>query len=291
MSWLDFLKRREQRGEQRPARELPVIRTGGVQSAAGAPIVGRRRLPDDPEARARRKARLEQRVLDLRYDIQQAQGALEEPNRWTERIAELDDAIAQAGRDIATIRGSVPEAPGIPLPAWPMAVEALRPAEPAEVRLRIGEVPLRYVEEVDWAERGHQKAPVQLRRVEGDLDRLMPKSVPAERRDELREHLGHGLSTLVEDLRERALDGQPLPELTLADLATPCPECGGWRDLRGRCPACQQRDWQIAALEDDIRRLRKERGDTIEEMQTLRDRLPLLRRRLAEAEAEAANAE
>lgn len=290
MSWLDFLKRRDQLDEHQPARELPMIHTGGVQSAAGAPIVGRRRLPDDPEARARRKARLEQRVLDLRYDIQQAEGALDEPNRWSERMAELDAAIDQAGRDIAAIRDARPEAPGVPLPAWPVTVEALRAAEPADIRLRVGDVPLRYVEEIDWAERGHQKAAGQLQRTEGDLDRLMPDVTPADRRDQLREHLAHGLSTLVEDLRERALDGRPLPELTLADLARPCVACGGWRDLRDRCPACQQRQWQIEALEADTRRLRKERGDTLEEMQTLRDRLPLLHRRLADAEANAAAA-
>jgi len=39
-----------------------------------------------------------------------------------------------------------------------------------------------------------------------------------------------------------------------------------------------------------VRRLRKERVETLEEMQTLRDRLPLLRRRLADAEVEAARA-
>lgn len=288
MSWLNFLKRRDEPDEERPQHELPVIHTGGVQSAAGMPVVGRRRLPDDPAARARRKARLEQRVLDLQYDIQQAEGALAESNRWTERTIELDEAIAQAGRDIAAIRDARPSAPGTPLPAWPVTVETLRANEPAEIRLRVGEAPLHYVEDIDWAERGHQKTPGQLRRVEGDLDRLMPAAVPADRRDELREHLAHGLATLVEELRDRALDGQPLPEYTLADLARPCQECGGWRDLRGRCPACQQRDWQIAAIEDDVRRLRKERGETIEEMQTLRDRLPLLRRRLADAEADVA---
>jgi hypothetical protein len=39
-----------------------------------------------------------------------------------------------------------------------------------------------------------------------------------------------------------------------------------------------------------VRRLRKERIDTLEEIQTLRDRLPLLQRRLADAEANAAAA-
>jgi len=290
MSWLDFLKRHEQHDEERPTRELPIIRTGGVQSAAGAPVIGRRPATDDPEAQARRKARLEQRVLDLRYDIQRAVSALEEPNRWTERVAELDAAIVQADRDIATIRAAQPDTPGIPLPAWPVHIASLRAAEPAEAQLRIGEAQLRYVEDIDWAERGHQKTPGEMRRTEGDPDLLMPDDVPAARRDELREHLGHGLATLVDDLRERALDGRPLPEWTLADLASPCPECGGWRDLRGRCPSCQRRKWQVEALEDDVRRLRKERIDTLEEIQTLRDRLPLLQRRLADAEANAAAA-
>lgn len=291
MSWRDFLKRREQPEDaDQPKPELPMIRTGGVQSSAGAPVVGRRRLPDDPEARARRKARLEQRVLDLRYDIQQAESALDESNRWTGRIAELDAAIKQAGTDIEAIRTATPQEPGIPLPPWPVEVVSLRGTEPADIRLRIGAVPFHYVEDLDWSERGHQRAPTELRRTEGDLNALMPEAVPDERRDQLREHLAHGLATLVEDLRERALDGKPLPTLTLADLASPCPECGGWRDLRGRCPACQQREWQIGALEDDVRRLRKERVETLEEMQTLRDRLPLLRRRLADAEVEAARA-
>lgn len=291
MSWRDFLKRREQTDDaDQPKRELPMIRTGGVQSAAGAPVVGSRRLPDDPEARARRKARLEQRVLDLRYDIQQAEGALNEPNRWTERIAELDNAIDQAKNDAAAIRSAVPQEPGIPLPPWPVTIVSLRGAEPADIQLRIGDVPFHYVEDLDWSERGHQRAPTELRRTEGDLDALMPATVPTERREQLREHLAHGLSTLVEDLRERTLDREPLPQLTLADLASPCPTCGGWRDLRGRCPACQQREWQISALEDDVRRLRKERVETLEDMQTLRDRLPLLRRRLADAEVEAARA-
>jgi hypothetical protein len=93
---------------------------------------------------------------------------------------------------------------------------------------------------------------------------------------------------LAESLRDGAIDGTPPPALTLADLATPCPDCGGWRDLKGRCPACQDREWRANALRADTERLIKERNDQIEEMQRLRERLPVLRRQLQDAEEELA---
>jgi hypothetical protein len=261
----------------------------GAPPAGAAAVAGRRPAdPNDPAARERRRARLERRVHDLRYDIGQAELAQAEENRWTERIDEINAAIEQARRDIDTTLDSPPGWTPQPLPAWPVVVEIVKPEEPAEARLRVGEVSFVYSEAIDWAERGHQKAPPELRRVEGEVERLMPDSIPDERRSELRDHLAHGLSTLVNQLRDDALDGRTTPPLTLADLASPCPVCGGWRDLKGRCPACQKREWAADRLRADVERLIKERNDQLDELAKLRERLPVLRRQLADTEAELA---
>jgi hypothetical protein len=252
-------------------------------------IVGRRPVnPNDPEQQARRRQRLERRVADLRYDINQAQNTLTEPNRWTARIDGLNQAIEQTRRDMQALLTATPEWVGIALPPTPVIVESVTAEEPADVRLRVGETMFRYTEELDWAERGHQKAEAVLRRVEGEIDAILPPETPSTQVDALREHLAHGLSMVAEGLRDAALDGTTYPSVTLADLAPPCPDCGGWRDLKGRCPACQERDWNAAALRADTERLIKERNDQLEEMQRLRERLPILQRQLADSEDELA---
>jgi len=286
MPWWDILKRKSADQPEAPdlpvpppRRELPM-----VQSAVSRPKAD----PNDPAVRERRRARLERRIRDLRYDIGQAELAQTDNNRWTERIDGINEAIDQARRDIEIVMTVPPGWVPHPLPAWPVVIEEVQPHEPAEIRLRVGEVSFIYSEALDWAERGHQKAPPELRRTEGEIERLMPESIPADRRDELRDHLAHGLATLVTQIREDALDGKLTPALTLSDLASPCPECGGWRDLKGRCPACQEREWRADHLRDEVDRLIKERNDHLEELAKFRERLPLLRRQLADSEAELA---
>ena len=76
-----------------------------------------------------------------------------------------------------------------------------------------------------------------------------------------------------------------------AEVALPTPareRSAGWRDLLGRCPACQQRQWAADALRADAERLRKERDDQLEEAHRWAERLPIMRHRLADAEAELA---
>lgn len=264
-----------------------------IARATGQPVGVPRQRPDpnDPEVRERRRKRLQERIANLRYDVQQAEATLTEPNRWTERIDGLNQAIEQARRDADAVLHAPPDRVGVPLPAWPVAVEQVRPSEPAEIALRVGDVPFRYTEALDWAERGHQKAEPQLQRTEGNIDRLMPATIPDDQRDELREHLAHGLATFVAQVRDDARDGKIPPDITLADLATPCPECGGWRDLKGRCPSCQAREWRAQALREDVERLIKERNETLDDMQRLRERLPVLRRQLMDAQAELAGLE
>lgn len=286
MPWWDILKRKPAEQPAPPVkpalarRELPM---------AGSPVVGRTvGDPHDPAARERRRARLERRIRDLRYDIGQAELARHDDNRWMERVEGINQAIEQARRDIETVMTVPPGWVPHPLPAWPVVVESIQPHEPAVIHLRVGDVPFVYSEALDWAERGHQKAAPELRRVEGEIERLMPGSIPPGRRDALRGHLAHGLSTLVTQLRDDALDGRESPALTLSDLASPCPVCGGWRDLKARCPACQEREWQADHLRAGIDRLIKERNDQLEELARFRDRLPVLRRQLADSEAELA---
>jgi hypothetical protein len=285
MPWKDFFKRKST--NQQP--NAPATPEPPQQQATSAPlIVGKRPPVTDPQARERRRRRLEQRIKDLQYDIAQAEEATGEHNRWTERIAGIEEAIEQARRDVEAALAIPPGRAGIPLPPLPVTVQEVQPQEPATVRFQIGDEVFAYQEEIDWAERGTQKAPGLLVRQEGEIDALVPPDIPADRRDELREHLAHSLGTLAEQLRDEAMAGQPHPTLTLADLARPCPECGGWRDLRGRCPACQERQWRADALRADAERLMKERNEQLEDLQRMRERLPILRVQLADAQADLA---
>jgi len=302
MPWWDFWKQKDRSSPDvlvEPT-EVPPAAPPQAQMPAAEPVGQRQMIiglrpvnlndPTPSEQRARRRQRLERRVSDLGYDIRRAEETLHEPNRWSERIDGLTEAIEQTRRDIQAVLTAPPDWIGVPLPATLVVVEHVQPNEPAEVRVRIGDVSFRYAEDLDWAERGHQKTEAVLRRVDGDIDALLPPEIPSTQVDSLREHLAHGLSMLAEALRDAALDGAgtPQPTLTLADLATPCPDCGGWRDLKGRCPACQEREWHASALRADTDRLIKERNDAIEEMQRLRERLPVLRRQLADSEEELA---
>jgi len=241
---------------------------------------------DDPATLERRRKRLERRIADLRYDLELAESATREPNRWSERAAELTEAIDQARRDAEAVLVPTDPQPGLPLPPLPVTVEWLTLDEPAEVVFRVGDERFRYSEEIDWAERGHQKAEAVLQRTEGEVEALLPADLPTERRPELREHLAHGLGTLAALLREEGMTAEAASRLTLADLAQPCPVCGGWQDLRGRCPACQERTWAAAGLRADAARLLKERNDQLAEGRRWAERGPVLRRQLADAEAE-----
>jgi hypothetical protein len=302
MRWWDVLKKKSEQPEATgeaaaPARrELPMA---GAGDAPRMPVTGSPRPdPNDPEVQERRRQRRERRIRDLRYDIGQAESALRDDNRWNDRIEQINGAIEQTQRDIELALVAPSGRAGISLPPWPVVITAVTvptkqprmgassPPEPSEVGFRVGDTSFHYSEELDWAERGHQQIEPQLRRVHGDVAALMPESVPPERGHELREHLAHGLSTLASQIRDDTLDGKPLPELTLADLASPCPLCGGWRDLRGRCPACQEREWQAQHLRSELDRLIKERNEQLDDLQSMRDRLPVLRRQLLDAEAE-----
>ncbi len=299
MSWWNSLRRKQERdepAEPRPqAQEQVVGRPRGHKSPVDL---------SDPATRARRRQRLERRVQDLMFDIERSETALAEENRWSERVAEIDRAISQARKDAQSIVSAPPESAGVTLPPAPVTIERvypgrtaevhadvgeeLVPGDPADIRFRVGDVPFRYTEEIDWSERGHTRTEAQLHRVEGDIRALIPGKVPENQRDDLREHLAHSLSTFAEHLQENAFENKPQPQMTLADLARPCPACGGWRDWKGRCPACQRRQWEAQNIQSEIDRLLAERNHQEEEAQRWRERLPILRRQLAEAQKDLA---
>jgi hypothetical protein len=251
--------------------------------ARGAPIIR--------DAERRRLSRLLRRRANLEFDIADAEKAFLPENRWTERAGQLDEAIRQAEGDLSRLEPEPREPITDPLPPTPIEIAAISTDEPASVTLRVGDHQLVYREEVDWAERGHQIALPQLTRAEGDVDPFVPDDLPEPTRSEFIEHLRHSFSIVADEALERTIDQEPIEPRTLTDLARPCLRCGGWIDPKGRCPACAQLDWQRQELREAADRLIKERNDVLDDLALTRDRLPILRRQLAEAEHDIAQLE
>lgn len=243
------------------------------------------------DAERRRLRRLLQRQDDLTYDIAEAETTFYRENRWTERMHQLDDAIAQADADLRALRPDKRPGPPITFPETPIEVLNVRVADPASVSLRVGEVTLGYREELDWSERGHQLALPQLTHSEGSARSLVPPEVPDDEREPVESHIIHSLGILANEALECAVDAESPPSYTLADLGRPCPECGGLLDLRGRCPSCTALEWQHQEVREARERLRAERADVDDDLTRTRERLPILRRQLAETEADIAQLE
>ena len=238
----------------------------------------------DSETAARRRARLERRVANLEHDIAQAAGAGHADSHWRRRVDEVGNAIEQAGADADLLASSTDRSPPIELPGTAVSGIDVQVDIPATVRFTIGAEAFRYSEEIDWTERGEQRAIPGLRRFEGDPEALIPDDAPPERREALGEHLAHALGALAIALRD---ESSSLPdELTLADLASPCPVCGSWRDHRDRCISCQRREWRANAVRSEIGRMMEERNDLLEEIANQREALPILQRQLQDARRE-----
>ena len=240
----------------------------------------------DRATAARRRARLEQRITNLKHDIERAASANRPDNRWNRRIAEIQAAIEQANTDADRAASIEQPAEPIELPATPVVDIRVTTAIPATVTFRIGDEAFRYSEEIDWTERGEQRDLPGLRRFEGDPASLIPTNVPAARRPALEEHLRHALGSLAIRLRDEGEHAGDGLSLTLRDLAMPCPVCGNWRDLRGRCIACQRREWQANQIRSEVGRLMEERNHMLDEMAKAREALPILQRQLRDALAE-----
>lgn len=234
------------------------------------------------------RATFERKRLAIEFDIAQGELASDDENPWTHRIELLTEALATVTEDQAALKQVDPE-PSFPLPAIPITDISIQRNDAIDVAFSIDGQEFEYAEVLDWAERGHQIAAPEFRVVRSDVDAIIPDNVPADLRGPLTRHLTDSLAVFATDLRDRALDSEPLPQNpTLADLATQCPTCGGWADWRGRCDACTRRKGQEQALRMEQSRLLRERGNEAEERHRLAERLPIARRRMADLEAEIA---
>jgi hypothetical protein len=236
----------------------------------------------------RRLAGLQRQRLAILFDIEQGELAAAADNPWTSRIALLGEAIDTVKADLARA-GAVVPGPWHPLPPVPVTVADISAGDVSTLTIEVEGKRFDFGEEPDWAERGHQVARPELTRRSGDPSRLLPADTPAALRGDLAEHLSASLLVLATDLRDRALDGDSLPDvITLADLARPCPTCGGWTDWRGTCQACARRHAAVNDLRREEHRLLDERNAEAEHRHTLVEGLPLARRRLKDVETEIA---
>ncbi len=242
----------------------------------------------DEVTRERRRRELLRRREAVLFDIEQGELALHPENPWQERIDLLSDALAtvEADREVLARR---PLEPTFPLPPLPITGIETTVGDQATVRFAIGGEQFVFAEEIDWDERGGAVVRGDLRHQAGEASHVIPSETPSDRRDALAQHLTDSVAVFATDLRNRALAGDVLPLTpTLADLARPCTECGGWGDWHGRCPACVRRDMERQALDAETARLEAERSREAEERHRWADRLPIARRRLADIEADLA---
>ncbi len=257
---------------------------------AASPPAERRRSnqsPASPETELRLN-RLRRRRDMVLFDVEQAEAALRPDNSWQERAALLTEALETIDADRQALT-QASSAPSPALPSTPISDIDVHATDEASVAFRIGDEPFHYQEAIDWAERGTTVVRGDLRHQSGDVAALIPPDLAPATAERLREFLTDSLFSFAVDLRDRALRGEALPEhVTLADLAKPCPDCGGWVDWRGMCPECQRRDWRRQQLDSEARRLMDERAQELDDQAKWAERLPVARRRLADVEAEIA---
>jgi len=261
-------------------RSMPPHLEQAIHRRAGA------EPPGDP-AQRRLNALRRQREAIL-YDIEQGELAAAGDNPWTARIALLTEAMTTVSADL-TATAEIAPGPWSPVPDTPITIGEIEAGDVSSVAFAIGDNQFAYSEDPDWAERGHQITRTELVRRSGDVAALVPDDTPDMLRMPLRDHLEDSLFVFASNLRDRVLDGEELPgSPTLADLARPCPICGGWTDWHGTCQACARRNAAIADLKREERRLLDERNREAEERHRLVEGLPLARKRLRDVEADLA---
>lgn len=240
------------------------------------------------EGESRRHA-LERRRMSIQFDIDQGELALDAENPWTHRIALLTEALGNVEAELATSRVIAPQ-PFHPLPALPIEHVTVSEAEPYRVTFSIAGEAFAWQERLDWIERGGLLAQPEFVREEGEVTALVPADTPEALRDALNGHLEGSVTAFAVALRDARLNETELPTLaTLADLAQPCPVCGGWTEWNGHCNACAVRKVNEQALFAERQHLMRERSAEAEERHRLGERLPLARRRLADLEREIAS--
>jgi hypothetical protein len=279
---LKFWKRRQ---PELPAVEpVPTIKRFNIQPRTDIGTLG---LPTDPD-KATRIAALRKRREARLHDVEAAEEAASASNRWRAQIALIDQAIEETDRDLAGIGASDGRVPGAALPATAITDIAVDTDPVPQVRFRVGDQEFRYAEEIDWAERGHQLARSELIRESGDIDALVPRNLPEDQQTTIREHLQRSLFAFATDIRDRALGDQAAPHATLADLAKPSDEYGGWLEWGGHSPVQQAEETERTRLLVERDRLMTDRNRLIEDEAKTAENLPIARRRLADVDKEIA---
>ena len=250
--------------------------------------ISRRRPPAADPAMQGRLDALRQRRDMAAYDLERALSARQPENPWRERMELLDRSLATIEEDLRVL-DTTPALSPLPLPETPITEIEVRLEEPVSVAFTIEPEHFRWEEEIDWDQRGGPVVRGQIVQRSGDATALVPPDVPDGRRGELERHLAESASVFAQDLRDRALEGEPLPERsTLADLARPCPECGDWLDWRGHCDTCAARAYRRQTLRAEAARLAQERDDEEEDRHKWAERFPVARKRLADLDADIA---
>lgn len=245
----------------------------------------------DPATRDQRLAQLRTRREGILFDATQAELASQPDNPWRERVALLDETLAAVEGDLDAL-DCIEPLPALPLPETPITAIDVTNDESVSVSFSLGSQRFQFSEEIDWAERGGAVVRGDLQQRAGDASRLVPDGIPDDRRADLARHLRDSVTVLATDLRDRGLDGEPLPDHpSLADLARPCPVCGGWRDWGGTCETCAARAWKRQQLFAEANRLRAEQMAEEEQRHTWAERLPVARRRLTVIDQEIATLE
>ena len=270
------------------ASEHPTPAATPEPDASG--IVRRRPPAADPAMQQRLDAARQRRDMAA-YDLERALAARQPENPWRERMELLDRSLATIEDDLRALDAAPPVTP-MTLPETPIADIDVRLNEPVSVAFTIGPERFLWEEEVDWDQRGGPVVRGQVRQRSGDAAALVQPDVSAERREALERHLAESAAVFALDLRDRALDGEPLPERpALADLALPCPVCGDWLDWRGHCDTCATRAYLRQTLRGEAARLAQERDDEEEDRHKWSERFPVARKRLADLDADVAKLE
>ncbi len=269
--------------EDTPKRQLPPHMQRIVSE--------RSRSIDDPQASGEsRRHALERRRMALQFDIDQGELALDAENPWTHRIDLLTEALANVEAELAAKR-TLEAQPYYPVPDLPIEHVVVSESEPYRVEFSIAGERFAWQERLDWIERGGLLAQPDFAKESGDVAGLIPEETPEELKDALARHLDGSVTAFAVALRDARLNDAPLPVASLADLARPCPVCGGWTEWGGHCNACAIRKVEEQALFAERQHLMKERATEAEERHRLGERLPLARRRMADLEREIASLE
>jgi len=227
-------------------------------------------------------SRLIHRQEMIQREIDQAELAGMPGNSWAGRAALIDQAIAsidsELRKPVKRVDGLVPH-----LPETPITVEVLQAAAPSRVRLTVEGQLLDYAEEIDWAERGTTIVRGELQLADGDLPALA-QALGLNR--DAASKLEISLFQLATEARDRALadDQQPVAVLVI-DLLKPCPVCGDLALWNGICLNCDKRNTERLHHEDERKSLFDERDSILKHREATIERLPALRKRLAETNA------